>query len=216
MPHFIMDRYKVDVGKVVCIPGNNGSEGGGCGFYLKPQGALSRDGSEVVLAGDPPEMAFSMMLGVAIGERSTGDPRTVMRSILGLGVMVDHHLRIEDPKALLYELRDPLVSGRDGFCTISDFVPLKDVGDPYGLEVYLQVNEEEWLQMSTRDMPISIEDAITSIGKHITLFPGDLVGIWLDGISRPVEPGDLIEGGISGISTITTKLVREETDRDNP
>ncbi len=214
MPHFIMDRYKVDVGKIVCVVSDNGD--GVCDFYLKPQGSISSDGSDTVIPDGEDRLAFSMMLGIAIGERTIGDPRTLMRSILGMGVMIDHHLTKDNRTEMLKHLRDPVISGRDGFCTISEFLPMKKIGDPYGLEAYLQVNEEEKLEMSTRDMITTIEDALGSIGRHITLFPGDLVGIWLDGIDRPSFPGDLIEGGISGLSTITARIVEKEAGPPNP
>ncbi len=216
MPHFIMERYKVDVGKIVCIIEGGNKEKEDCVFYIKPQGSLVQDGSETPIPDESEGLAFSMMMGIAVGERSKGDPRTMMRSILGLGVMLDHHVQNDGSSDLISHLRDPLKSGRDGFCTISEFVPLKKVGDPYGLEAYLQVNGEEKLQMSTRDMLTTMENALESVGKHITLFPGDLIGIWLDGLDRPSGPGDLIEGGISNISTITSKIVGKEAVVEGP
>ena len=215
MPHFVMGRYKFDVGKVVCVIGHDGKDGKN-EFYIKPQGSISQDGSSILKVDTGNGNAFSMMLGIAIGERTGGDPRSLMMSILGLGVMLDHHIANVDDSDLIDHLRDPDMSGRDGFCTISEFIPFKKVGDPYSLEAYLQINDEEHLLMSTRDMQIKIEDALQSISENITLFPGDIVGIWLDGIDRPVKPGDLIEGGISSISTVSVQMDEHEDGSEDP
>lgn len=205
MPHFIMDRYKIDVGKIVCMIGPDEKRSRDR-FYIKPQGSINQEGNELAIPDGLDEMNFSMMLGVAIGEKIGNDPRSMMRSIMGFGVMIDHHIPKKEGVNLIEHLRDPLASGLDGFCTISEFVPFKDVGDPYGHEAYLQVNGEEKLLMSTRDMELKIEDALQGISRGITLFPGDIVGIWMDGIGRPIRPGDLIECGISGISTVSIKI----------
>jgi len=209
-----MDRYKIDVGKVICMLGPN-EKGAKNRFYLKPQGAIGHDGSELTMPDGTDEMNFSMMLGIAIGERIGNDPRSMMRSILGFGVMIDHHITGKNGSSHIDDLRDPTMSGFDGFCTISEFIPFKKVGDPYGLEAYLQVNEEEQLLMSTRDMELKIEDALQKISNGITLYPGDLIGIWMDGIGRPSKPGDLIECGISGISTLSVKIA-DRTDEETP
>lgn len=204
MPHFMVDDYKVHVGKIVCVTGSNEGDIGES-FYIKPQSSISVDGSILEL-GKGQRSSYSMMLGIAMGERAGDDSRSLMRSILGYGVMLDHHLCNNGPHPDIDTLRKPLISGKDGFCSISEFMSAKEVGDPYSLEAYLQVNDEEQLVMSTRDIPVSIEDALSFITRHITLYPGDIVGIWLDGVSRPVNAGDLIECGISGISTLTVRI----------
>jgi acylpyruvate hydrolase len=203
-----MDHYKIDVGKIICVLGPDDKKSRNR-FYIKPQGSIGHDGDELEIGDEIDEMRFSMMLGIAIGEKISGDPRSMMRSILGYGVMIDHHMKYDGDQLLA--LRDPLNSGLDGFCSISEFIPSKKVGDPYALEAYLQVNDEEQLVMSTRDMEMKIEDALQRISSNMTLFPGDMVGIWIDGIDRPSKPGDLLECGISGISTLGIKI-RDRTE----
>ena len=211
MPHFMMDKYKIDVGKIICIIGPD-ERGAKNRFYIKPQGSINHENEQLVIPDGVNELGFSMMMGIAIGEKIGNDPRSMMRSILGFGVMVDHHIPNGDGVDLLDHLRNPMNSGLDGFCTVSEFVPFKVVGDPYGHEAYLQVNEEEKLLMSTRDMELKIEDALQAISRGITLFPGDIIGIWMDGIGRPSKPGDLIECGISGISTLSIKIAEKPSD----
>jgi 5-oxopent-3-ene-1,2,5-tricarboxylate decarboxylase/2-hydroxyhepta-2,4-diene-1,7-dioate isomerase len=210
-----MDRYKFDVGKVVCVIGSSMKDDES-GFYIKPQGSIARDEQVVKGMKEDEELSFSMMLGVAISERIGKGHSSFMRSVLGLGVMFDHHIRKNGNGPLISHLRDPRNSGRDGFCTISEFIPLKNVGDPYSLEAYLQINDEEHLLMSTRDMGIRIEDALQNVSEFITLYPGDILGIWIDGTDRPARHGDLIEGGISSISTLSVRVEDNPDDRKTP
>ncbi|HHD15330.1 MAG TPA: hypothetical protein ENK47_01320 [Euryarchaeota archaeon] len=207
MPYFRMEHYKVDVGKIVCVTGR--ADGKGLTYYLKPQGSIVHDGSRTYVPDDVRSTSVTMMLGIAIGERIDHDSSGMMRSVMGMGVMLDHHVTWKKGDASLFDhLLRPSNSGRDTFCTISEFIPMKSVGDPYALDAYLQINEEESLVMSTREMDMSIEDVLGSLKKEITLFPGDLVGVWLEENDHPVNDGDLIEAGISNIAILSSRITR--------
>jgi 2,4-diketo-3-deoxy-L-fuconate hydrolase len=81
-----------------------------------------------------------------------------------------------------------------------------EVGDPQGLDLWLEVNCRRLQSSNTREMIFSVTDLISYIGRFMTLYPGDLIstgtphGVGLG--QNPaiyLKPRDTMRLGIEGL-----------------
>lgn len=143
---------------------------------------------------------------MAVGERVKSTSRAKMSHLLGLGVLFD----IYDIKELEMVKEEGLpwllAKGRDTFCPISEFTSLKDAGDPYGQEVYMEINGEEILKATTRDLEMGLEETMHHVSQFMTLAPGDIIAIRIKEGEGKIEAGDEIEAGISSIGILRNQV----------
>ena len=129
-----------------------------------------------------------------------------MSSVLGFGMLVD----VFDPKELSHLRKEGLpwemTKGRNTFCPISEFTPSKDIGDPYGHEVYLEINGKEVRKTSTRELHMGLEDAMHHVSGSMTLSPGDIIAVKIKGCEGTLATGDEVEAGISSVGIVRNRI----------
>ncbi len=107
--------------------------------------------------------------------------------------------------------------GFDTFCPTGPHVtPASDVPDPQSLELVTRLNGEEMQRSSTSMMMFPVVTLVAEITRGTTLLPGTVIltgtpaGV---GFARKpprfLKDGDVVEVGISGLGTLTSR-VREE------
>ena len=82
--------------------------------------------------------------------------------------------------------------------------------DPTDLETTIRLNGRAVSQFNTGTMIFDTATYISEITKYITLFPGDVLWMGTEGTTENMSPGDVIEIEISGIGTLTNRVVAEE------
>lgn len=161
---------------------------------------------------------WELELGVVIGKRTRHvSPDQAMEHVAGYAVVNDvtarEHIFRRDAGALGADW----LSGKC-FPTFLPFgpmiVPRQAVPDPYDLTIRLAVNGKLYQDESTRDMMIGIERQIAFLSDRVELMPGDVIctgspygngsafGVFL-------QPGDVMEGTISGLGTQRNPCVAE-------
>jgi 2,4-diketo-3-deoxy-L-fuconate hydrolase len=93
-------------------------------------------------------------------------------------------------------------------------VPRQFVADPYDLTIRLAVNGKVYQDESTRDMMIGIERQIAYLSDRVELMPGDVIctgSPYGNGSAFGIhlQPGDLMEGSITGLGTQRNPCVAE-------
>lgn len=89
-----------------------------------------------------------------------------------------------------------------------------EISDPYGLEISVFVNDEQWCACSTKEMHFTFDDLIAYISQDETLYPGDFIGAGpLPGgcgleLDRWIEPGDTVELRSSELGILRNRVVR--------
>jgi 2-keto-4-pentenoate hydratase/2-oxohepta-3-ene-1,7-dioic acid hydratase in catechol pathway len=93
-------------------------------------------------------------------------------------------------------------------------VPKQFVPNPYDLNIRLSVNGKVYQDETTADMMIDIARQIEYLSDRVELLPGDLIctgspygngsafGVYL-------QPGDVMEGTITGLGTLRNPCVAE-------
>jgi 2,4-diketo-3-deoxy-L-fuconate hydrolase len=173
---------------------------------------------DVVLPRNVVKPDWELELGVVIGRRARHvSPEQAMEHVAGYVVVNDVTAR-----ELIFR-RDNSGIGADwlsGKCfpTFLPFgpmiVPRQFVSNPYDLNIRLSVNGKVYQDESTADMMIGIERQIAFLSTRVTLMPGDVIctgspygngsafGVFL-------QPGDVMEGTISGLGTQRNLCVAE-------
>jgi 2-keto-4-pentenoate hydratase/2-oxohepta-3-ene-1,7-dioic acid hydratase in catechol pathway len=105
------------------------------------------------------------------------------------------------------------------FCPVGPEEPVsvKELGDGSGLRVMQLLNGKVMQDGNTSDLIFDIPSLIAFASNALTLEPGDLIltgtpsGV---GYARdpkvPLQPGDVVEVRVEGISTLTNPVVAEE------
>ncbi|MBN1390059.1 MAG: fumarylacetoacetate hydrolase family protein [Candidatus Thermoplasmatota archaeon] len=204
MPHFVQGSHRFEIGKIVCIEVNE--EDGPPVVFLKPATSVIHQDEEVNPPEEGGELSFGIFYAMAIGERTGTSIKAKMSSVLGFGLLMD----IYDGN-LLTRVREQglpwdMAKGRDTYCPLSEFTPSQEIGDPYGHEVYMQLNGMELVKSSTRDLQMNLEDAMHHISGTMTLAPGDLLAVKIKECEGTLRTGDEIEAGISSVGIIRNRL----------
>jgi len=81
--------------------------------------------------------------------------------------------------------------------------------DPKDMTTNIRLNGETLHTFATGNMLFSAGEVLSDISKTNTLSPGDVVWLGTDELPQSLTPGDLIEIEISGIGTLSNRVVAE-------
>lgn len=81
--------------------------------------------------------------------------------------------------------------------------------DPKDMTTNVRLNGKTLHTFATGDMLFSAGEVLSDISKTNTLSPGDVVWLGTDELPQSLKPGDLIEIEISGIGTLSNRVVEE-------
>ena len=93
-------------------------------------------------------------------------------------------------------------------------VPASQVADPQQLQVQLKLNGQTMQDESTSDMIFGVARLIEHISSIVQLWPGDLICTGSPAgngthYGRFLQPGDVVEGTITGLGTQRTPVIAE-------
>jgi hypothetical protein len=95
-----------------------------------------------------------------------------------------------------------------------EIVTLDEVGDPYDVWLTCSVNGEERLRASTAEQAWNIDDILAHFSRSMQIEPGDMFATGALGDTAgqnakdlSLKPGDIVECGIEGITTLRTTIV---------
>ena len=95
------------------------------------------------------------------------------------------------------------------------FVPAAFVSDPHNLQITLKLNGQVMQDESTADMIFGINRIIEFLSTYVQLWPGDLIATGSPAgngthYNRFLQPGDIMEGSITGLGMQRNPCIREE------
>lgn len=108
--------------------------------------------------------------------------------------------------------RRPWDLGKD-FEGAAVFAPLTKVdafGRPDAQTIHLKVNGDVRQQAKLKDMVHSVEEIISDLSKYYHLVPGDVIMTGTPAGVGPVQPGDVLTGGIDGLQPIELTISAPE------
>ncbi|KAJ3667204.1 hypothetical protein Zmor_002604 [Zophobas morio] len=87
----------------------------------------------------------------------------------------------------------------DTACPVSAFVTKSKIENPHNVRLWCKVNNELKQDGNTNDMIFTIPKLISFISQYMTLEENDLIVTGSPPGMGPVQPGDVIEGGIDNL-----------------
>lgn len=181
-------------------------------FFCKPADAVVpvTEGTTLNLP-YPPETSnyhYEIELVVAIGKGGANiAEQDAMDYVWGYGVGLDMTRR--DLQMKLREAGRPWELGK-AFDQSAPITPLhrkEEVGDISHAPIWLQVNGRDRQRSDVSQLIWSVPETIAYLSKYFRLEAGDLIYTGTPEGVGPVVAGDLMEGGVEGLSTLSVKVV---------
>jgi 2-keto-4-pentenoate hydratase/2-oxohepta-3-ene-1,7-dioic acid hydratase in catechol pathway len=181
-------------------------------LFSKFANAVTHPGALVTRPAATEQLDLECELGVVIGRRASGVPRShALDHVFGYTIVNDvtmRDLQREDRQWLR-------AKGSDGFAPIGPLVVTPDeVGDPQALRLRSSVNGETWQDSTTAEMIFDVATLVAFVSRTITLEPGDLIATGTPaGVGHFQDPpryvvgGDLMRCEIEGIGAIENRVV---------
>lgn len=120
----------------------------------------------------------------------------VLTAFPGYALAIDMTARNIQNEAKKKGLPWDISKGFDTFLPISKVIPKSKIPDPHNIEIWLKVNGETHQEDSTNLFLFQIPRVISDISKVMTLEEGDIIITGTPKGVGPVQPGDVMTGGI--------------------
>jgi fumarylpyruvate hydrolase len=86
-------------------------------------------------------------------------------------------------------------------------VPVSEIGHPESAEISMKINGETRQSGDLNQMIWKVAETISYLSSLFELQPGDLIYTGTPAGVGPVQRGDLLEGSVGGVGSISVKVV---------
>ena len=178
-------------------------------FFTKPADAILTGGADMPYPPQTADLHHEVELVVAIGTGGANIPVADARShIWGYAAGIDMTRRDLQGEAKKAGKPWDMGKGFDHSAPIGEIVPASEIGRKYGDDghVLLHVNGVERQEGDLADMIWSIPEIVATLSTFVTLAPGDLIFTGTPEGVAAVQPGDVLEGFISGLPPVRVTI----------
>ncbi len=136
--------------------------------------------------------------------------------IFGYAVGLDMTRR--DLQGQMKQLGQPwcIAKGFDASAPVSAITPAQAAGDLGTAEIWLQVNGQERQRSRIAQLIWSVAETIEHLSKAWALQPGDLIFMGTPSGVAAVVPGDLLQGGVTGLTDISVRITAAPSAEKTP
>ena len=176
-------------------------------FFSKPADAVVANGTPVPYPPRTANLHHEIELVVAIGKGGRDIPlASALDHVYGYACGLDMTRR--DLQAVAKEQRRPWDLGKDfeQAAVLSEIVPAADVAPPGAGRIELRVNGTVRQSSDLSLLIHPVPAVIAHLSRYYTLQPGDLIYTGTPEGVGPVVAGDVLEGSIEGVGTISLKV----------
>ncbi|MBT5074879.1 MAG: fumarylacetoacetate hydrolase family protein [Kordiimonadaceae bacterium] len=177
-------------------------------FFMKPADAVVADRAPVPYPSHTKNFHYEIELVVAI-DREASNVSVDDAEDYVFGYAVGNDLTRRDMQFELKEKGMPWdpSKGFDMSAPISAIHRVSDIGHPTEGRIWLSVNGDVKQDGNINQMIAKVNQIISKLSELYVLKPGDLIYTGTPSGIGPVVPGDIMEAGIDGIDTLTTKII---------
>lgn len=188
--------------------------------FIKPVTAVNHPGDPIIIPALTEAMDYELELAAVIGTAGKDiDPAKALDHVAGYMVFNDVSARsLTIAEGRTPRDRDPFfdwLNGKwfDTFAPMGPFLVTSDeVGDPQKLAMRLTVNGQVRQDATTEQLVFSVAELVAFASQLMTLEPGDIMATGTPagvgaGQGRFLKPGDVIEGTIEKLGTLTNPVV---------
>ncbi|MEZ5756778.1 MAG: fumarylacetoacetate hydrolase family protein [Emcibacteraceae bacterium] len=176
-------------------------------YFMKPGDAVVANGVDVPYPSHTKNFHYEIELVVAIGKRASFVSEADAEDYI-YGYAVGNDLTRRDMQLALKDKGMPWdpSKGFDRSAPISAIHPASVIGHPKQGRIWLSVNGDVKQDSDIDQMIAGTAKIISELSELYTLEPGDLIFTGTPSGIGPVVSGDLMEAGIDGIDTLTTRV----------
>ena len=187
-------------------------------IFCKAQSSVTGPFDPIVLPADVTQPDWELELGVVIGKPARRVPRAqALDYVAGYVVVNDITSRERVNRKDMKEMGMDWVASKCAptFLPMGPWlVPAAFVADPQQLQITLKLNGGTMQDESTADMIFGVARLIETLSTFCLLQPGDLICTGSPAgngmhYGRFLQPGDVVEGSITGLGTIRNTCVAE-------
>ena len=177
-------------------------------FFCKPADALVTGGADMPYPPLSKDLHHEMELVVAIGKGGADIPESeALDHVWGYACGLDMTRRDLQGQAKKEGKPWDMGKGFDHSAPIGDLVPASKIGHPAEGTIELKVNGEVRQHSDLSKLIWSIPETIAYLSKLVRLEPGDLIYSGTPEGVAAVQKGDLLEGTVAGVGTVTTRII---------
>ncbi|QMV03724.1 FAA hydrolase family protein [Devosia sp. D6-9] len=176
-------------------------------FFGKPADSLVTGGADTPYPANTQDFQFEVELVIALAEGGSNlSPEAIPAKIFGYAVGIDMTQR--DVQSVAKKAGRPwdMSKGFDHSAPVGDLIPATRIGHPSRGIITLKVNGVEKQRGDISDLIWPIADAIAYLSNWVELKPGDLIFTGTPAGVGPVVRGDLLEGAVEGVGSVTTRI----------
>jgi fumarylpyruvate hydrolase len=177
-------------------------------FFMKPADALVTGGADTPYPSATRDLHHEIELVVAIGREGRDiSAEAALDHVWGYAAGID--LTRRDIQAWAKKAGKPwdMAKGFDHSAPIGELAPVSRIGHPASATIVLSVNGGERQRADISDMIFSVAEAIAELSKLVTLKPGDLLFTGTPAGVAAVVRGDVLDGSVAGVGSVTTRIV---------
>jgi 2-keto-4-pentenoate hydratase/2-oxohepta-3-ene-1,7-dioic acid hydratase in catechol pathway len=173
-------------------------------IFLKPPSSLLADGEAIELPAQSDRVEFegeiALVIGRAARHLAAGEAWDYVAGIAALNDVTARDLQKTDGQWTR-------AKGFDTFCPVGEMVPIDRV-DRDALAVVTRVNGQERQRGHVGQMAFDVPTILAYVTSIMTLEPGDLVATGTPAGVGPLQPGDVVEVEVVGLSRVSNPVVR--------
>jgi 2-keto-4-pentenoate hydratase/2-oxohepta-3-ene-1,7-dioic acid hydratase in catechol pathway len=210
------------IGKMVCIGLNYADHAREVGrpapdeptLFIKANSAINGPHDPIVRPRNAHKLDYEVELACVLGRDARYVAEADALKYVAAYCIVDD----VSERAFQMERQGTTTKGKsaDSFAPIGPWLVTADeVKDPHGLEVWTTVNGETRQRGSTKDLIFGIAALVAYVSGFMSLRAGDLISTGTPagvahGMKPPryLEPGDVVEMGITGLGTQKNRVVQ--------
>ena len=177
-------------------------------FFMKPADALLMNGADMPFPPSSKDLHHEMELVVALSEGGADIAEAdALRHVWGYAAGLDMTRRDLQNAAKKEGKPWDMGKGFDHSAPIGLMVPASKAGHPAAGLIELKVNGKVRQTSDLSKMIWNIPETIAYLSRLVRLAPGDLIYTGTPENVAAVQRGDLLEGLVAGVGTVTTRIV---------
>ena len=177
-------------------------------FFIKAPDTLVSDGKDFPYPQATSDVHHEIELVAALHQGGRDIPiDKAMGCVWGYGVALDMTRR--DLQGVAKKLGRPWEVGKsfDHAAPCSELVRAADVADPHNGAITLHVNGDLRQEGDLNQMIWKLPEIIATLSGLFELHPGDLIMTGTPSGVSAVAKGDLLEGRVAGVGTLTVRVI---------
>jgi fumarylpyruvate hydrolase len=176
-------------------------------FFTKPADAVVTHGADAPYPPATGNLHHEMELVVAIARGGANIPASdALAHVFGYAAGLDLTRRDLQDEAKAARRPWDMSKAFDASAPIGEIVPAAQIGHPAAGAITLRVNGQPRQSGDLADQIWPVPEIIAALSRLVHLAPGDLIFTGTPEGVGPLHPGDLAEGEIAGIGTVSTRI----------